>query len=116
MLENEKTWRSEQEIRDGLWKIWEVMQECVHNGCQHESVLPGGMKVKRRAVELYRKLSSKPDDDLVLHDHLIVTDWVNLYALAVNEEMRPRGDGADQWGGGHHSGRSALLLAILPGI
>ena len=86
MLENEKTWRSEQEIRDGLWKIWEVMQECVHNGCQHESVLPGGMKVKRRAVELYRKLSSKPDDDLVLHDHLIVTDWVNLYALAVNEE------------------------------
>lgn len=44
------------------------------------------MKVKRRAVELYRKLSSKPDDDLVLHDHLIVTDWVNLYALAVNEE------------------------------
>ena len=86
MLENEKTWRSEKEIRDGLWKIWEVMQECVHNGCQHEGVLPGGMKVKRRAAELYRKLSNKSDDDLVLHDHLIVMDWVNVYALAVNEE------------------------------
>lgn len=44
------------------------------------------MKVKRRAAELYRKLSSKPDDNLVLHDHLIVMDWVDLYALAVNEE------------------------------
>ncbi len=82
----EKTWRSDRQIRDGLRKIWEVMQECVYNGCKHEGVLPGGMKVKRRAPELYRKLSNKPDGDLVLHDHLIVMDWVNLYALAVNEE------------------------------
>ncbi|MFQ6022160.1 MAG: L-serine ammonia-lyase [Acidiferrobacterales bacterium] len=93
MLQNEKCWRSEGEIREGLLKIWSVMQECVNNGCHNEGILPGGMKVKRRAADLYRKLNIKPEaglsDPLVTMDwmkHLIIMDWVNLYALAVNEE------------------------------
>ncbi|HSS65773.1 MAG TPA: L-serine ammonia-lyase [Gammaproteobacteria bacterium] len=84
MMENEKTWRSENEIREGLLKIWSVMKECVENGYRHEGVLPGGMKVKRRAPALYRKL--KAQSHSAAEDHFIVMDWVNLYALAVNEE------------------------------
>jgi L-serine dehydratase len=84
MMENEKAWHSEQEIHDGLLKIWGVMKECVGNGCRKEGVLPGGMKVKRRAPQLYRKL--KAQSHSAADDHFIVMDWVNLYALAVNEE------------------------------
>lgn len=84
MLENEKVWRSEAEIRAGLLKIWQVMKTCVSNGCRNEGILPGGMKVKRRAAELYRKLNSQPH--LTYKDPLTTLDWVNLYALAVNEE------------------------------
>jgi L-serine dehydratase len=84
MLENEKVWRDEDEVRKGLLKIWKVMQTCVKNGCRNEGVLPGGLKVKRRAAELYRKLSTQPR--LTYKDPLTSLDWVNLYALAVNEE------------------------------
>ncbi|HHP7243174.1 MAG TPA: L-serine ammonia-lyase [Elainellaceae cyanobacterium] len=84
MLENEKSWRSETEIRDGLLQIWTVMQECVKRGCHTEGILPGGLKVKRRAADLYSKLSSRPEASM--RDPLNVMDWVNLYALAVNEE------------------------------
>jgi len=84
MLENEKCWRTEDEIRQGLLHIWEVMQECVNQGCRNEGVLPGGLKVKRRAPELYYKLTHKPET--ALRDPLNILDWVNLYALAVNEE------------------------------
>ena len=84
MLENEKAWRSEQETRAGLLRIWQVMQECVRRGCEREGTLPGGLQVKRRAAELYRKLSSQPEASL--RDPLTTMDWVNLYALAVNEE------------------------------
>lgn len=84
MLENEKFWRSEAEVRQGLLRIWEVMQECVRYGCQHEGILPGGLNVKRRAPELYRQLSAQPESSL--RDPLVVIDWVNLYAIAVNEE------------------------------
>ncbi len=84
MLENEKTWRSEEDIRAGLLEIWLVMQTCVNNGCLNEGILPGGMKVKRRAADLYRKLSSQPE--ITRQDPLTSLDWVNLYALAVNEE------------------------------
>jgi len=84
MLENEKSWRSESAIREGLWNIWEVMQSCVRHGCESEGTLPGGMKVKRRAATLFRELSSKPERGL--RDPLTVLDWVDLYALAVNEE------------------------------
>ncbi len=84
MLENEKAWRSEAETRNGLLRIWQVMQACVRRGCEVEGVLPGGMKVRRRAAELYRKLSAAPEASL--RDPLTTLDWVNLYALAVNEE------------------------------
>lgn len=84
MLENEAAWRPEAETRSGLLKIWAVMQECVRRGCEKEGTLPGGLKVRRRAAELYRKLSSQPEANL--RDPLTTLDWVNLYALAVNEE------------------------------
>lgn len=84
MLENEKVWRNEPEIRNNLLKIWNVMQECVRRGCHGEGILPGGMRVRRRAADLYEKLSSNPEASL--RDPLSIMDWVNLYALAVNEE------------------------------
>ncbi|RJF98411.1 L-serine ammonia-lyase [Noviherbaspirillum saxi] len=84
MLENEKAWRPEEETRAGLLRIWQVMQECVKRGCEKEGTLPGPLKVQRRAAELYRSLSSQPE--VSLRDPLTTLDWVNLYALAVNEE------------------------------
>jgi L-serine dehydratase len=84
MMENEKAWRSEAEVRSGLIRTWSVMQECVRRGCEAEGTLPGGMKVRRRARELHQKLSSAPEAGL--RDPLTALDWVNLYALAVNEE------------------------------
>lgn len=84
MLANESAWRPEAETRAGLLRIWQVMQDCVAAGCQHEGILPGGLKVKRRAPALYRQLSGHPEASL--RDALSVLDWVNLYALAVNEE------------------------------
>jgi len=84
MMENEKVWRSETEIREGLLKIWKVMQTCVKNGCCNEGILPGGMKVKRRAADLSRKLRAAPG--ITYKDPLVTLDWVNLWALAVNEE------------------------------
>jgi L-serine dehydratase len=84
MMENEKTWRTEPQIREGLLRIWGVMQACVQRGCEQEGVLSGGMKLKRRAKELHRKLASTPEAGL--RDPLTALDWVNLYALAVNEE------------------------------
>jgi L-serine dehydratase len=84
MIENEKAWRPEAETRAGLLKIWQVMQDCVAAGCRNEGVLPGGLKVKRRAAALHRQLNANPEANL--RDSLSVLDWVNLYALAVNEE------------------------------
>ena len=84
MLENEKVWRSEDNIRASLLDIWKTMQTCVDNGCHNEGILPGGLKVKRRAPELFQKLSTTPH--LTDKDPLTSLDWVNLYALAVNEE------------------------------
>jgi L-serine dehydratase len=82
MLENEKAWRGETEVRDGLLRIWAVMQECVQNGWTNEGTLPGGLKVRRRAPELYRRLCGEQ----FAVDPLRVMDWVDLFALAVNEE------------------------------
>jgi L-serine dehydratase len=84
MRENEHHWRPDAEIDAGLLKIWRVMQECVARGCRTDGVLPGGFKVRRRAAPLYRDLTSNPE--AALRDPLQVMDWVNLYALAVNEE------------------------------
>ena len=84
MLANEAAWRPEAQTRTGLLAIWQVMQDCVRAGCQTEGVMPGGLKVRRRAAALYRQLSENPEANL--RDALNVLDWVDLYALAVNEE------------------------------
>jgi L-serine dehydratase len=82
MMANEFSWRSEQEIRDGLLRIWDVMQDCVAKGCTQEGALPGGLKVPRRAKALHDKLIAEDGAE----DPLYVMDWISLYALAVNEE------------------------------
>jgi len=84
MRRNERHWRSDAEIDAGLLKIWAVMQACVVRGCKTDGVLPGGFKVRRRAADLHRQLCANPE--AALRDPLQVLDWVNLYALAVNEE------------------------------
>ncbi|NWK43653.1 L-serine ammonia-lyase [Ralstonia pickettii] len=84
MLENELTWRSEAEVRAGLLNIWHVMQACVARGCRTEGELPGPFHVRRRAAELYSRLTVQAER--TLSDPLSVIDWVNLYAIAVNEE------------------------------
>ncbi|WP_338751559.1 L-serine ammonia-lyase [Janibacter alittae] len=82
MLENEKSWRTEEQVRAELLHIWSVMQECIDNGVRSEGVLPGGLKVRRRAPELSRRLRAEGTND----DPLRGMDWLTLYALAVNEE------------------------------
>ena len=84
MLANEQAWRSEAEIRAGLFHIWEAMQSCICRGYTSTGVLPGGLQVQRRAPALYQELS-EPNPDAE-QDPLKIIDWVNLYALAVNEE------------------------------
>lgn len=83
MMANEKSWRDGATIRAELVNIWNVMQSCVKRGCAIEGILPGGLKVKRRAAPLFRKLQSETDNENSLTSRL---DWVNLWALAVNEE------------------------------
>jgi L-serine dehydratase len=84
MWRNELAWRSEEELRSGLRRIWAAMQACVKRGIATEGTLPGGFKVRRRAADLHRGLTAHPE--AALRDPLQVMDWVNLYALAVNEE------------------------------
>ena len=84
MLANEQVWRSEEEIRAGLLKIWAAMQSCISRGYTSTGVLPGGLKVQRRAPALYLELLKQDQADI--QDPLKIIDWVNLYALAVNEE------------------------------
>ena len=88
-LANEKCWRTEAEIRAGLLERWHVMQACVERGFRQEGVLPGGLKVRRRAPELFRQLSAR--DENQVRDPLAVIDWVDLFALAVSEENAAAG-------------------------
>ncbi|KPD22947.1 L-serine ammonia-lyase [Idiomarina abyssalis] len=81
MMANEKAFRSEEDIRAGLMKIWRTMQESIKNGITTEGILPGGLKVRRRASSLYQRLKKEKSSDAMQ-----VMDWVDLYALAVNEE------------------------------
>jgi L-serine dehydratase len=80
MLENEKAWRSEAEIREGLLEIWRVMQSCVARGLSQEGILPGGLKVRRRAATSARQLRAEGGAEAR------AMEWVTLYAMAVNEE------------------------------
>jgi len=85
MLANECIWRSEADIRAGLEQLWQVMQECVSNGLKAEGILPGGLQVKRRAAKLYQSLQKLESPNLI-GSTMSAMEWVNLYALAVNEE------------------------------
>ncbi|MDC5697206.1 L-serine ammonia-lyase [Intrasporangium calvum] len=82
MMDNELAWRTEEEVRAGLLHIWSVMKECINNGIRTEGILPGGLRVRRRAPELAQKLKLESGST----DPLRGMDWVTLYALAVNEE------------------------------
>ena len=84
MRRNERHWRTDEQIDAGLLRIWQVMQACVERGCRTDGELPGGFRVRRRAKALREALVSRPEE--ALRDPLQVLDWVNLYALAVNEE------------------------------
>ena len=85
MLENEKAWRSEADIRAGLLRIWQAMQACVNKGLAQEGTLPGGLNVRRRAARLHRSLQQASTPN-VIGSTLAAMEWVNLFALAVNEE------------------------------
>ncbi|WP_395758609.1 L-serine ammonia-lyase [Streptomyces althioticus] len=80
MLENERAWRTEEEIREGLLEIWRVMRACVERGMTREGILPGALKVRRRAATTARKLRSEGDPQA------LAMEWITLYAMAVNEE------------------------------
>ena len=84
MFENEQCWRSADEIREGLRELWAAMQSCVERGIRNRGTLPGGLNVTRRAPAMHAELSGRPE--AALRDPLTTLDWVNLYALAVNEE------------------------------
>ena len=81
MMANEVVFQSEDVIKSELVNLWEVMEACIERGIRTEGILPGGLKVKRRAPSLNRKLEAEQSND-----PLTVMDWVNLFALAVNEE------------------------------
>ena len=80
MLENERAWRKEEEIRAGLLEIWGVMRACVSRGMSREGILPGGLRVRRRAAMSARQL--RAEGDPLAH----AMEWITLYAMAVNEE------------------------------
>ncbi len=82
MMANEQTWRSRDEICQGLTAIRQAMHNCIERGYRQQGILPGGLKVKRRAPQLYRELRRQTHNE----DRLAVLDWVNLFALSVNEE------------------------------
>jgi len=96
VMENECSWRSEKETREGLLNIWRVMKECIYRGCHTGGILPGGLDVKRRAASLNKKLlkdSTYTDFDSWVeeirkggNDFKYILDWVSCFALAVNEE------------------------------
>ena len=96
VMENENSWRTEAQTRDGLLQIWKVMRECLYIGCHTEGVLPGGLNVKRRAAQVNKKLlkgKEYTDFDSWInaikeggHDFKYILDWVSCFALAVNEQ------------------------------
>lgn len=84
MLENEKAFRSEDDIREGIKTIWKAMESCIDRGLRQDGILPGGLNVKRRASKMHRSLLENPDKAEA--DPLTAMDWINLWAMAVNEE------------------------------
>lgn len=96
VMENEIAWRSEDQTRDGILKIWHTMQECIYRGCHKEGKLPGGLDVSRRAAPLNKRLlKGKTYNNYTEwlqaireggHNFRYILDWVSCFALAVNEE------------------------------
>jgi len=96
VMENENTWRSEKETKEGVLKIWQVMRECTYRGCHTTGILPGGLNVKRRAADLNKRLlngktySSHEEWMKAIqqggNSFQYILDWVSCFALAVNEE------------------------------
>lgn len=112
MLENEKAWRTEDEIREGLLEIWRVMQACVSRGMSREGILPGGLRVKRRAASTARQL--RTEGDPMMHR----SEWTTIYAMAVNEENAaawPGRDRPDERRRGRPAGGPALLRELRAG-
>ena len=85
--ENEHHWRNDTDINQGLLAIWKVMEDSIQRGCEHSGILPGGLQVKRRAPELFRKLAQLLSDPSDRQDEMT---WINLFALAVNERKCSR--------------------------
>jgi len=81
MLKNESALRPSHEVKQKLYDIWLVMKACITRGIESEGILPGGLKVVRRAPALYRRLQTEHTSD-----PMQTLDWVNMFALAVNEE------------------------------
>jgi L-serine dehydratase len=126
MMRNECVFRTEQEVRDGLDRIWSAMNACIDRGMREEGILPGGLNVKRRAKRLREALEERERNKTA--DALIAMDWINVWALAVNEENAAGGkvvtaptNGAaglvpavlryyDRYGNGTVEGRHTFLL------
>ncbi|MBL7766325.1 MAG: L-serine ammonia-lyase [Chitinophagaceae bacterium] len=96
VLENEHAWRSEEETRAGVLKIWQVMRDCIYRGCHIDGILPGGLQVSRRASALNKKLTQHHSYSNYAEwmetirkggqQFQYILDWVSCFALAVNEE------------------------------
>lgn len=86
MLANEKAWRSEAAIREELLSIWHAMSDSIENGLRATGHLPGGLNVRRRAQLLHQQLLHPPENQRLIVSSFTVMDWVNVFALAVNEE------------------------------
>jgi L-serine dehydratase len=104
MLENEKAWHSEDEIRAYTARIWQAMRDSINRGLVTEGILPGGLKVRRRAPQLAQKLRERGSTD-----PLAVMDWVNVFAMAVNEENAAGGRVVTA----PTNGASGLIPAVL---
>lgn len=89
MMANERTWRTDEEIRAGILKIWHVMEKCVDRGCHQTGILPGGLNVRRRAAQMYQTLTERKNRGEILPTDLM--EWVSMWALAVNEENAAAG-------------------------
>lgn len=83
MMANELSIASEEDVKQGLWEIWQTMKDCIERGYQKEGMLPGGLKLRRRAPALYRRLQAEGRNNM---DPLTAMDWVDLFALSVNEQ------------------------------
>lgn len=84
MMENEKSWRTTEDVKSGLLHIWKAMKDCIDRGCAEEGILPGGLNVRRRAKSLLGHLTREAESGS--QNPAEILEWVSLWALAVNEE------------------------------